>query len=223
MLELPGSPMRHQTYSGIGDGRESGTGANASRLSKKVSQSSVQLLDTASEEEQDEHVATVTRLRKNLSTESSMVVLDVIEVFMHDFFAMLGSAGAQNELMDHVFQVLTALLTTNQSKHLLVHLFATLQGVVNKFHKVLFQGSTEYCAEVCEAVFRYCSSPIKETRETASAFLYLLMRKNFEDKDSGPGFSRVKVQATIALSQIVDSDDFVTDKFLRKSLATIIK
>lgn len=48
------------------------------------------------------------------------------------------------------------------------------------------------------------------------------MRKNYEDKDTGPAFSRVKVQALIALSKISSSEDF-RDVFLLKSLATLIK
>jgi hypothetical protein len=50
-----------------------------------------------------------------------------------------------------------------------------------------------------------------------------IQRKNFQDKDSGNGFSRVKVQATIALSSLINTKKFSTDKFLRKALATIIR
>lgn len=66
------------------------------------------------------------------------------------------------ESVRQVFRVIVALLRTNQSKYLLNHLFATLQGLVNKFPTVLFQGSTEYCADLCEQVvaqrLHYCSA-----------------------------------------------------------------
>jgi hypothetical protein len=52
---------------------------------------------------------------------------------------------------------------------------------------------------------------------------FFVLRKNFQDKDSGSGFSRVKVQATIALSSLINTKHFSTDKFLRKALATIIR
>lgn len=51
-----------------------------------------------------------------------------------------------------VFKVLHALLTTKQSQHLLVHLFASLQVFVNKFPEMLFMGPTTHCAELCEQV-----------------------------------------------------------------------
>jgi hypothetical protein len=47
----------------------------------------------------------------------------------------------------------------------------------------------------------HCCSAIAEVRERATALLYLTMRRNFMDKES-PGFSRIKVQATIALSRV---------------------
>ena len=144
--------------------------------------------------------------------------------------------------------VLMEMLKVNQSKYLLSHLFATLQSFVHKFPALLYQGSTMYCASLCDQVLKCCSSPIIETRTTASAFLYLLMRfvrvslsclqviflcmkadwimdgrKNYQDKDSGSGFSRVKVQATIALSSLINTKKFSTDVFLRKALATIIR
>eukprot|EP00051_Salpingoeca_urceolata_P015144 m.194842 g.194842 ORF g.194842 m.194842 type:complete len:2019 (+) comp18304_c1_seq1:82-6138(+) len=186
---------------------------------------------STSERRRDEKMAEemghlVVKMRQNLSHETSLVLLDVVEVFMHDKRDELCSSGSSpNELMDLAFDVLIKMLRTNQGTQLLQHLFATLQGFVNKFPLVLFQGTTDYCAELCEQVLKYCSCHIQQTRSTASAFLYLLMRKNFQDKAPGlarPGFSRVKVQATIALSQIVDTKGHNTEYFLRRSLGTII-
>jgi hypothetical protein len=51
-------------------------------------------------------------------------------------------------------------------------------------------------------VFCHCSSPSHDVRKNAASFLYLLMRKNYEDKETGPAFSRVKVQALIALHKV---------------------
>jgi hypothetical protein len=157
----------------------------------------------------DNDVSLAVKMLGNQSTEVGLVILDTVEVFIHDFMKTLAEQGAHNETMRQVFVILYRLLDSRQSKHLLQHLFATLQGFVNKFPSILFTGTTEYCTLLCQQVFKYCCSPDKQTRETSSAFLYLLMRKNFEDKESGPGFARVKVQATIALSEVSCFHPFV--------------
>lgn len=178
-------------------------------------------------ERSEADVANAITLRANLSTEATMVVLDTLELFMLDFEDDL--LEVHNELMDQVFKTLMAILSHQQSMFVIGHVFFTLQGFVNRFAEVLFSSpTTEFCAKLCQEVFRYCSSPVTAARETATAFLYLLMRKNFEHKKetgssgSSSGFARVRVQATLALSNIVEADEF-NDAYLQKSLVAIAR
>ena len=60
-------------------------------------------------------------------------------------------------------------------------------------------------------------------RANAAASLYLLMRQNFERDNS---FARVKMQITMSLSTLVGqhlSDEKLSEKFLRRSLKTILE
>lgn len=179
---------------------------------------------TGEVERTEEEIADAILLRSNLCCEATMVVLDTLELFMLDFEDSL--LEVHNELMDQVFRTLIAILDHQQSLHVLSHVFFSLQGFVNRFAEVLFSSpTTEFCAKLCQQVFKYCSSPVTAARETATAFLYLLMRKNFEhkkDSGSGSGFARVRVQATLALSNIVEADEF-NDMYLRRSLASIAR
>jgi len=69
-------------------------------------------------------------------------------------------------------------------------------------------------------VVRHCNFVCESTRKEATAFLYLLMEKNYEeDKKS---FTRVKVQTTIALSKLV-GNGLKSDICLRRSLGTLLK
>eukprot|EP00048_Salpingoeca_helianthica_P003774 m.70487 g.70487 ORF g.70487 m.70487 type:complete len:1891 (-) comp12891_c1_seq1:30-5702(-) len=168
-----------------------------------------------------EHDEVATRLSANLSAEASITTLDLLELFIEEFGAELQATACRNELMETLFAVYLMLLETRQSTLVLVFLFASLQCFVNSFADLLFQGPTECCAELVERVFCHCSSPSIDVRQTAASFLYLLMRKNYEDKETGPAFSRVKVQALIALHKISSAPHFQY-VFLLKSLATLI-
>eukprot|EP00053_Salpingoeca_punica_P019708 m.201446 g.201446 ORF g.201446 m.201446 type:complete len:1981 (-) comp17705_c0_seq2:210-6152(-) len=170
----------------------------------------------------DDETSLAIRAAGNLTGECSLVVLDVLELFMDDFKDVLSHQSSHNDVMDQMFKALMALLKSRQSNVVLQHVFWMLQAFLYEFPAALFQGTTEYCAELCEQSVKYCSSSERTVREISSAYLYLLMRQNYDDKETSEGFSRVKVQTTIALSQIVNSDYFISESYLRRSLGTII-
>ena len=49
-----------------------------------------------------------------------------------------------------------------------------------QFPELLFEETTELCADLCLRLLHHCSSPIAAIRLQASGSLYLLMRQNFE-------------------------------------------
>ncbi|KAL6064625.1 Dedicator of cytokinesis protein 9 [Balamuthia mandrillaris] len=161
-------------------------------------------------------------IESNLSTEVSLTVLDVAEEFIHCFKKELVSTGTTvgpgQVLMDRVFALLMALLKNNQSETVYTHLYAVLRSFVHKFAKLLFYSNTAFCAELCPVVLSHCNFNSPLTREEASAFVYLLMKKNIEEVRKN--FTRVKVQTTIALSYLV-GQGIKDDTNLRRSLSLI--
>lgn len=125
-----------------------------------------------------------------------------------------------NELMAHMVGVVVALQHTHQSDTVVANLFRVLHNFVNYFPAVVFQGRCEICSTLCELTLKYCASHVKENRAIAATFLYVLMRANYKDKRS-TAFARVKVQATIALSRVVEMPRI--DEYVKRALATIIR
>ena len=70
-------------------------------------------------------------MAKNLSHETAVVVLDIVEMFMEDFKASLRELLGQNDLMEFVFQVLISLLGSHISVKATGLLFQTLTSMVN--------------------------------------------------------------------------------------------
>ncbi|EDQ89165.1 uncharacterized protein MONBRDRAFT_32595 [Monosiga brevicollis MX1] len=169
-----------------------------------------------------EEARLLTKLWRNFSTEMTLTALQVIEIFMSDFEEEMQELECHAELTDLVFEVLMKLLRQPQSELALNHIFQTLQVFICKFSGLLFSGSTQFAATLCEMLLRHCNSPISGVREQAVALLFLTMCEN---DAFDRGFQRIKVQTTIALSEIVsgsDADCDASDELLRSSLATLI-
>ncbi len=99
-------------------------------------------------------------------------------------------------------------------------MYASSRAFVCKFGKQLFNGTSSNISELCQEVIKHMNFTTDSTRKQSAALLYLLMKKNFEA--DGNSFTRVKVQTTISLSKLVGKG-IKTDKYLRRSLATISK
>ncbi|KJE96095.1 Dock7 protein [Capsaspora owczarzaki ATCC 30864] len=158
------------------------------------------------------------RVEGNLSCEVCLTVLDVAEDFV--LSSLDGSGGDDNssEISEVVFKLLMAFLRTNQDRAMYLHIFASLRSFLFKFPELFFQGVTDFCAELVGEVLKLCNSQFAATRTQATAFLYLMMKKNYQFTSNT--FSRVKVQATIALSRLVGSGIKINDVFLQRALAT---
>jgi hypothetical protein len=133
-----------------------------------------------------------------LATESSMLVLDTLELIVqvrvrqmpHALFLLLISFFVKNQVVsstDHSTALLASVLRvhlhalgTNQSTLFLRHLFSVQRSFVFKYPGLLFDEASEHCADLCLRLLQHCSSSISAVRSQASASLYLLMRQNFE-------------------------------------------
>ncbi|KAK5577362.1 hypothetical protein RB653_002303 [Dictyostelium firmibasis] len=156
------------------------------------------------------------RLESHLALEVGSVVLDVVDEFMCEYDRDLKTSH-YFDVIEKIFNLLHSMLKKNQPVQLVPKLYATLRQFIYRFPKILFENNNSFCLDLCNAVIRHCNSVNQTTREEASAFTYILFRKNFEQTKKN--FVRTKTQVTIGLSTIVKSIN--DDYFLKKSLDTI--
>uniref|UniRef100_A0A8D3DZT9 Dedicator of cytokinesis 8 n=1 Tax=Scophthalmus maximus TaxID=52904 RepID=A0A8D3DZT9_SCOMX len=149
----------------------------------------------------------------NLATETNLIVLDLLETIVQ----AVPLAECKDSVVGGVLKVLLHSLTCNQSTTFLSHTFSTLRALVVKFGDLLFEEEAEQCADLCQKVLQYCSSPVDENRSQACATLYLIMRYSYSNN-----FSRVKMQVTMSLASLVGKSSDFQEEYLRRSLRTIL-
>uniref|UniRef100_A0A3Q3VLJ0 Uncharacterized protein n=1 Tax=Mola mola TaxID=94237 RepID=A0A3Q3VLJ0_MOLML len=151
----------------------------------------------------------------NLATESNLIVLDMLETIIQ----AVPLADCKDSVVGAVLKVLLHSLSLNQSTTFLSHTFATFRALVIKFGDLLFEEEAEQCADLCQKVLQYCSSPVDENRSQACATLYLIMRYSYSNASN---FSRVKMQVTMSLASLVGKSSDFQEEYLRRSLRTIL-
>ncbi|KAL3062786.1 hypothetical protein OYC64_002564 [Pagothenia borchgrevinki] len=151
----------------------------------------------------------------NLATEANLIVLDLLETIVQ----AVPLAECKDSMVGGVLKVLLHSLTCNQSTTFLSHTFSTLRALVVKFGDLLFEEEAEQCADLCQKVLQYCSSPLDENRSQACATLYLIMRYSYSNASN---FSRVKMQVTMSLASLVGKSSDFQEEYLRSSLRTIL-
>ncbi|KAK5871054.1 hypothetical protein PBY51_003956 [Eleginops maclovinus] len=151
----------------------------------------------------------------NLATEANLIVLDLLETIVQ----AVPLAECKDSMVGGVLKVLLHSLTCNQSTTFLSHTFSTLRALVVKFGDLLFEEEAEQCADLCQKVLQYCSSPLDENRSQACATLYLIMRYSYSNASN---FSRVKMQVTMSLASLVGKSSDFQEEHLRSSLRTIL-
>lgn len=151
----------------------------------------------------------------NLATESNLIVLDLLETIVQ----AVPLADCKDSVVGGVLKVLLHSLTCSQSTTFLSHTFSTLRALVVKFGDLLFEEEAEQCADLCQKVLQYCSSPVDENRSQACATLYLIMRYSYSNASN---FSRVKMQVTMSLASLVGKSSDFQEEYLRRSLRTIL-
>lgn len=76
-------------------------------------------------------------------------------------------------------KLLTWAWTADASLH--VCKLAMFFWVCVQFGDLLFEEEAEQCADLCQKVLQYCSSPVDENRSQACATLYLIMRYSYSN------------------------------------------
>eukprot|EP01135_Chromosphaera_perkinsii_P006340 Nk52_evm69s485 gene=Nk52_evmTU69s485 len=158
-----------------------------------------------------------------LSSEVAVCLLDAMDDFIVDFKETLDSGLHTCSIISKVLQFFLKFMRTNQSERSQGHCFELLRSFVKRFPDLIFMGNTEFCSNLCSCVLTYCNSNFETSRMLGSSLLYLLMKKNFE-ASGFENFARMKVQTTIALSEIVgavNGKSRVHEECLKRSLSLI--
>ncbi|KAM9318239.1 dedicator of cytokinesis protein 10 isoform 3-T3 [Pholidichthys leucotaenia] len=168
---------------------------------------------------QDGDVLSPTDVEANLSTEVSLTVLDVLELFVHHHKKQLLLDDGQNTLMKKVLDTYFLFFQINQSTATLRHVFAALRLFVQKFPSAFFQGKADLCGCLCYEILKCCNHRSSSTQMEAAALLYFVMRKNFEFT-KGKSIVRSHLQVIKAVSQLI-ADAGIGGSRFQQSLAII--
>ncbi|CAJ1065465.1 dedicator of cytokinesis protein 10 isoform X3 [Xyrichtys novacula] len=160
-----------------------------------------------------------TDIEANLSTEVSLTVLDVLELFVHHHKKQLLLDEGQNALMKKVLDTYLLFFQINQSTATLRHVFAALRLFVQKFPSAFFQGKADLCGCLCYEILKCCNHRSSSTQTEAAALLYFFMRKNFEFT-KGKSIVRSHLQVIKAVSQLI-ADAGIGGSRFQQSLAII--
>ncbi|GAM18922.1 hypothetical protein SAMD00019534_020970, partial [Acytostelium subglobosum LB1] len=152
-----------------------------------------------------------------LCAEANLVILDFVEDYIVLFRASL--ADSTSSTMPAVYSLILTLLKLKQSHRVISALLATLHSFVFKFRGHLFNGNNQFAGHLCKYILLYCSSVTRSVMTDATAFFYSLFRLNNQEVGN---IGRIKIQATIALSNQVTDGRFVTEEsLLEQSLSNL--
>uniref|UniRef100_A0A8C1Z0D4 Dedicator of cytokinesis 10 n=1 Tax=Cyprinus carpio TaxID=7962 RepID=A0A8C1Z0D4_CYPCA len=160
-----------------------------------------------------------TDIEANLSTEVSLTVLDVLDLFVHHHKKWLQHDEGQNSLMKKVFDTYLLFFQISQSTNTLRHVFTALRLFIHKFPSTFFQGNADLCGSLCYEILKCCNHRSSSTQTEASALLYFLMRRNFEFTD-GKCIVRSHLQVIKSVSQLI-ADAGIGGSRFQQSLAII--
>lgn len=119
--------------------------------------------------------------------------------------------------------VLLSLLAATQSTAVLEAAFTLQRALLHHYPELLFvEGlpEVEFCSELCYLLLKHCGSRVEAVRAQAAASTFLLMRQHSSVPSA---FSRIKIQITMSLSQLVGTSRSFSEKFIRRSLKSILR
>ncbi|KAG8239634.1 hypothetical protein J437_LFUL019325 [Ladona fulva] len=148
--------------------------------------------------------------------EVSLIILDCLEMMAEVF------SGTKDEkiLLEMVFKTLLEALGKNQSTSVLDCIFYTQRSFVRKFPHLFYDDESDLCKDLSLRLLCHCSSILGRVRAQASLSLYLLLRESYQTVQK---FSWVKLQLTVALSNLVDTSTEIREDKFHESLKNVVK
>lgn len=139
------------------------------------------------------------------------------------------SCNLKNKYASDQFVVASALhallqlLQLRQSTGTLEAGFHLQRALLHHFPDLLFveglRPEVEFCSDLCYLLLRHCASPVAVVRAQASASMYLLMRQYCQSSGS---WTRIKIQITMSLSQLVGASLNFNEHNIRRALNSIL-
>jgi dedicator of cytokinesis protein 6/7/8 len=166
------------------------------------------------------------RLEMNLNTEASMVVLDVVEDFIKLFEPSFKQGMLKHvSVMEKFLKLLLEFMKRTQSTAFLNVYHRLLRSYVNRFPVYLFQykapnNNMNPCGPLTHVLVKQLVSNSYDVRSHASALLYLMMKRNFENRSN---FNRMRTETTVALTKLLDTNGIQDDTNYRLGLGAILR
>ena len=166
------------------------------------------------------------RLESNLNTEASIVVLEVVEDFIKLFEPSFKQAMLKHvSVMDKFLKLLLEFMKRTQSNAFLDVYYRLLRSYVDRFPGYLFvykspTNNMNPCGPLTHVLVKQLVSNSYAVRSHASALLYLMMRRNFENRSN---FNRMRTEMTVALTKLLDTNGIQDDTNYRKGLGAILR
>eukprot|EP01087_Luapelamoeba_hula_P013141 TRINITY_DN373_c1_g3_i4.p1 TRINITY_DN373_c1_g3~~TRINITY_DN373_c1_g3_i4.p1 ORF type:complete len:841 (+),score=126.50 TRINITY_DN373_c1_g3_i4:2132-4654(+) len=179
------------------------------------------VIPTVSANLRREHVAVTehdTQRAAHLCQEVSLTILDTLMGFMVDMEKRL--SGEEDEVyMEDAFSLFIVLLQIAQADSFLPHIFRAVRSIVYIYSKLLFlhngKAQVSIVGQLTYYILRHCNANNASVRSQATSLIYLMLRKNFQERNN---ISRMKLQMTIAVERMVQATLGKEDSHLRRSL-----
>ncbi|OTF77624.1 dedicator of cytokinesis protein 7-like protein, partial [Euroglyphus maynei] len=130
--------------------------------------------------------------------------------------------GNDEFVVASAMHALLQLFSLRQSSRVLEAAFDTERAILHHFPELLFIDGLpdgEFCSELCYLLLKHCASQTLAIRANASASIYLLLRQYYQ---SNGHYSRIKIQITMSLSQLVGTSLTLNEINIRNALNNIL-
>eukprot|EP01132_Coremiostelium_polycephalum_P008049 gene8049-9900_t len=160
-----------------------------------------------------------TTMAGNLSYEVSMTVLNSLVVFIRENKTEL-LKNQQSLYIESIFKIILTLLRQEQSHPFLKTCFHVISSMMTEFKQVLFRNNNAICAELALEILGYCNSNHAPNRQFATTLVFLMIQNNLKEMGN---FSRMKLQSTIGISKILETQSSLDFENLMACLESITK
>eukprot|EP00033_Pygsuia_biforma_P001762 GCRY01001972.1.p1 GENE.GCRY01001972.1~~GCRY01001972.1.p1 ORF type:complete len:1667 (+),score=122.71 GCRY01001972.1:145-5145(+) len=157
------------------------------------------------------------KLEAALCLEIGLIVLNFLFVYEETFCEEL--SNNHHGWFEEVFNLLITIGKHHQSDVFIVTLTHFFRILVSKYPDIIFAVGTTYLVKLCPLLMGFCNHKSEKTRSSSSGLLYVLMQMNFKLYGN---FTRMKVQTTVALSQLV-GEVIENDMYIKESLNCLLQ
>eukprot|EP00042_Codosiga_hollandica_P047603 m.518331 g.518331 ORF g.518331 m.518331 type:complete len:2056 (-) comp57486_c0_seq1:163-6330(-) len=142
-------------------------------------------------------------LSMNLSSEVSLIVLEVIELILHHFAKEVAVNSGDNVVAQRIFHIIKLMFRSGLSETIIPHFFLSLNSCLVNFFDVIWHKTSAFCQDLCLQTLYGCNSKLGTMQEHSCALLYSFISLGQKKISSG----RLSLELMIALSKIAGATD----------------